>query len=92
MDRSAGRACDQPVDSGHSQATGAAACPNGDFVAVGHNVSGSSGNPIAIALVRFGSDGTLQWRVDLDSDPSERRPIARRFRTATPYLAFQLLG
>jgi hypothetical protein len=41
-----------------------AAAPNGDFVAVGHNVT-ASGNPIAITLVRFGSDGTLQWRVDL---------------------------
>ena len=41
-----------------------AAAPNGDFVAVGHNVN-SSGNPIAITLVRFGSEGTLQWRLDL---------------------------
>lgn len=41
-----------------------AAAPNGDFVAVGHNISGSSGNPIAITLVRFGPDGTLQWRVE----------------------------
>src|SRR5258708_5777613 len=41
-----------------------AAAPNGDFVAVGHNVN-FSGNPIAITLVRFGSDGTLQWRVDV---------------------------
>ena len=40
------------------------AAPNGDFVAVGHNVT-SSGNPIAITLVRYASDGTLLWRVDL---------------------------
>lgn len=38
-----------------------AAAANGDFVAVGHNVN-SRGNPIAITLVRFGSEGTLQWR------------------------------
>ncbi len=41
-----------------------AAAPNGDFVAVGHTIN-SSGNPIAISLVRFGSDGAFQWRVDL---------------------------
>ena len=41
-----------------------AAAPNGDFVAVGHNIN-ASGHPIAITLVRFGSEGTLQWRLDL---------------------------
>jgi PKD repeat protein len=41
-----------------------AAAPNGDFVAVGRNTT-SRGQPIAITLVRFASDGTLQWRVDL---------------------------
>jgi chitodextrinase len=41
-----------------------AAAPNGDFVAVGHNVT-SRGQPIAITLVRFGSGGALQWRVDI---------------------------
>jgi len=41
-----------------------AAAPNGDFVAVGHNVT-SSGSPIAITMVRYASNGTLQWRVDL---------------------------
>ena len=40
------------------------AAPNGDLVAVGHNVT-SSGNPIAITMVRYASDGTLLWRVDL---------------------------
>jgi hypothetical protein len=40
------------------------AAPNGDFVAVGRNTN-SSGQPIAITLVRFASDGTLQWRVNL---------------------------
>ena len=41
-----------------------AAAANGDVVAVGHNVT-SSGSPIGLTLVRFGSDGRLQWRVDL---------------------------
>lgn len=41
-----------------------AAAPNGDFVAVGRNTN-SSGNPIAITIVRFAANGTLLWRVDL---------------------------
>ncbi|MEO8356278.1 MAG: PKD domain-containing protein [Chloroflexota bacterium] len=41
-----------------------AAAPNGDFVAVGRNIN-SSGQPIAITMVRFASNGTLQWRVNL---------------------------
>ena len=40
-----------------------AAAPNGDVVAVGHNVN-SSGNPLASTMARFASDGTFQWRVD----------------------------
>jgi PKD repeat protein len=39
------------------------AAPNGDVLAVGHNVD-SRGNPIQSTLVRFASDGTLLWRVD----------------------------
>lgn len=38
------------------------AAPNGDFVAVGHNVT-SRGQPIAISMVRYASDGTLLWRL-----------------------------
>src|SRR6185436_16378942 len=41
-----------------------ATAPNGDVVAVGHNVT-SRGAPIALTLVRFASDGALRWRVDL---------------------------
>jgi hypothetical protein len=37
--------------------------PNGDVVAVGHNID-SHGNPIQTTLVRFASDGGLLWRVD----------------------------
>lgn len=44
------------------------AAPNGDFVAVGHNTN-SSGQPIAITMVRYAFNGTLQWRVDLAYTP-----------------------
>ena len=67
-----------------------AAAPNGDFVAVGHNVT-ASGNPIAITLVRFGSDGTLQWRVDLARTlPSVGRLLVDSGGNA--YLAFNSVG
>jgi PKD repeat protein len=39
------------------------AAPNGDVIAVGHNVD-SHGNAIQSTLVRFASDGRLLWRVD----------------------------
>jgi len=67
-----------------------AAAPNGDFVAVGHNIT-SSGNPIAITLVRYASDGTLLWRVDLARTvPS----VARLLLDAggDVYLAFNSVG
>ncbi|HEY5889391.1 MAG TPA: PQQ-binding-like beta-propeller repeat protein, partial [Acidimicrobiia bacterium] len=68
-----------------------AAAPNGDFVAVGHNVSGSSGNPIAITLVRFGSDGALQWRIDLARTlPSVARLLVDS--SGNSYLAFNSFG
>ena len=50
--------------SGTFQADWIVAAPNRDLVAVGHNVT-SRGNPIAITLVRYASDGTLLWRNDL---------------------------
>ena len=40
------------------------AAPDGDVVAVGHNIT-SSGSPIAITMVRYGSDGAFRWRVDI---------------------------
>ena len=67
-----------------------AAAPNGDFVTVGHNVT-RHGNPIAITLVRFGSDGTLQWRVDLARHP----PSVGRLlvdSSGNAYLAFNSVG
>lgn len=67
-----------------------AAAPNGDFVAVGHNVN-SSGNPIAITLVRYASNGTLLWRVDLARTlPSVARLLVDAAGNA--YLAFNSVG
>ncbi|HJV25612.1 MAG TPA: PQQ-binding-like beta-propeller repeat protein [Aromatoleum sp.] len=39
------------------------AAPNGDFLAVGHNIN-SSGNPIQTTLLRFDMNGALLWRVE----------------------------
>lgn len=67
-----------------------AAASNGDFVGVGHNVN-SSGNPIAITLVRFGFDGALQWRVDVPGTlPSIGRLLVDSGGNA--YLAFNSVG
>jgi hypothetical protein len=63
-----------------------AAAPNGDFVAVGTNVD-SRGNPLGITLVRYASDGRLQWRLDL----SRSRPLVARLLVdngGNAYLAF----
>lgn len=67
-----------------------AAAPNGDFVAVGHNVT-SRGNPIAITIVRYATDGTLLWRVDLARTvPGVGRLIVDSAGSA--YLAFNSVG
>lgn len=50
--------------SGTSVGVWVAAAPNGDFLAVGHNVN-SNGRAIGSTLVRYAPDGTLRWRVDL---------------------------
>ena len=39
------------------------AAPNGDFVALGSQID-SRGRTSAVTLVRYASNGTLQWRVD----------------------------
>jgi hypothetical protein len=67
-----------------------AAAPNGDFVAVGTNVS-STGSPLGITLVRYASDGRLQWRLDL----SRTRPLVARLLVdngGNAYLAFSSVG
>ena len=67
-----------------------AAAPNGDFVAVGRNTN-SSGNPIAITLVRYSSAGVLLWRIDLARTfPSVGRLLADSAGNA--YLAFNSVG
>jgi len=67
-----------------------AAAPNGDVIAVGRNVD-SRGNPIAITMVRYGSDGALQWRIDL----ARTRPSVARLTAdsqGNTYLAFSSVG
>ena len=66
------------------------AAPNGDFVAVGHNRT-SRGQAIGITMVRYASNGTLQWRVDLARTiPSVARLIVDSGGNA--YLAFNSVG
>ena len=67
-----------------------AASPEGDFVAVGHNIT-STGNPISITLVRYSSDGTLLWRRDIAGTvPSVGRLLVDAAGSA--YLAFNSVG
>ena len=67
-----------------------AAAPNGDLVAVGRNRN-SSGNPIAITLVRFSSAGSLLWRLDLAGTlPGVGRLLVDSGGNA--YLAFNSVG
>ena len=67
-----------------------AAAPNGDFVAVGRNTN-SSGNPIAITLVRYASTGALLWRIDLARTfPSVGRLLVDS--AGNSYLAFNSVG
>ncbi len=76
--------------SGTFQGDWIVAAPNGDLVAVGHNVT-SRGNPIAITMVRYASDGTLLWRVDL----ARTRPFVARLLVdagGNAYLAFSSVG
>lgn len=67
-----------------------AAAPNGDFVAVGHSVN-STGASIAIAMVRYSTDGTFLWRVDL----ARTRPGVGRLLVdsgGNTFLAFNSIG
>ena len=63
------------------------AAPNGDFLAVGHNLS-SSGQSIAITMVRYASNGTLLWRVDLAETLPSVGPVSYTHLTlpTTPYV------
>lgn len=68
-----------------------AAAPNGDFVAVGHNVD-SHGRPIQSTMVRYATDGTLLWRVDFTSGffPSVARLLVDAAGNA--YVAWSAVG
>jgi PKD repeat protein len=67
-----------------------ASSPDGDVVAVGHNVT-SGGSPIGLTIVRYASDGTLQSRVDLTGiRPGVGRLLVDAAGDA--YLAFNSLG
>jgi PKD repeat protein len=66
------------------------AAPNGDFVAVGHNVT-SSGSPIAITMVRYSPAGSLLWRVNIARTlPHVARLVVDSAGNA--YLAFNAVG
>ena len=76
--------------SGTFQGDWIVAAPDGDLLAVGHNVT-SSGRPIAITLVRYATDGTLRWRVDIARTlPSVGRLVVDGVGDA--YLVFNSLG
>jgi hypothetical protein len=76
--------------SGTFEGNWVAAAANGDVVAVGTSVT-SSGNPIAITLVRFAVNGAFQWRVDLAGlFPGVGRLLVDSAGNA--YLAFNALG
>ena len=66
------------------------AAPDGDLIAVGHPVD-SRGRPFGITLVRYTTDGTLEWRVDLAPlFPSVARLVVDA--AGDTYLAFNALG
>ena len=67
------------------------AAPNGDFVAIGHNQD-SHGRPIASTMVRYDSNGTLLWRVDLSASffPAVARLVVDAAGNA--YVAWSAVG
>lgn len=76
--------------SGTFQADWVDAAANGDVIAVGHNVN-ANGNPIAITMVRYATDGTQLWRLDLNRTlPSVGRLLVDG--VGNVYLAFNALG
>ena len=66
------------------------AAPDSDFVAVGSNVN-SHGDPMGLTLVRYESDGTFLWRVDIVRFfPSVARLLVDS--GGNSYLAFSSVG
>ena len=75
---------------GTFQGNWVAAAPNGDFVAVGTNVN-SHGNPMGLTVIRYTTDGTLLWRVDI----VRWFPFVARLLVdsqGNAYLAFSAIG
>ena len=68
-----------------------ATAPDGEVIAVGHNVN-SSGTPIAITMVRFTFEGTLRWRADFSASfyPSVGRLVVDAAGNA--YVAWSAVG
>ncbi|HNB53931.1 MAG TPA: PQQ-binding-like beta-propeller repeat protein [Anaerolineales bacterium] len=76
--------------SGTFQADWVVAAPNGDVIAVGHNVN-ANGDPIAMTMVRYATDGSQLYRVDLARTlPSVGRLLVDS--TGNTYLVFNSLG
>lgn len=67
------------------------AAPNGDFIAIGHNQD-SHGRPIANTMLRYDSNGTLQWRVDFSASffPAVARLVVDAAGSA--YIAWSAVG
>lgn len=77
--------------SGTFQGDWVAAAPNGDFLAVGHNVD-TRGRSITGTMLRYASNGTLLWRVDFSSGffPSTARLVVDTAGNA--YIAWSAVG
>jgi len=67
------------------------AAPNGDFIAIGHNVN-SRGQSIASTMVRYSTNGALLWRVDFSASffPSIGRVVVDAAGNA--YLVWSAVG
>lgn len=67
------------------------AAPNDDLVVIGHNQD-SHGRPITSTMVRYASDGTLLWQVDLSSGffPSTGRLLVDS--AGNEYIAWSATG
>ena len=67
------------------------AAPNADFVVIGHNQD-SHGRPITSTMLRYDSNGTLLWRVDLSASffPAAARLVVDGAGNA--YVAWSAVG
>ena len=67
------------------------AAPNADFVVIGHNQD-SHGRPITSTMLRYDSNGTLLWRVDLSASffPAAARLVVDA--AGNTYVAWSAVG